>query len=215
MPTKAPSDLGYTFDSDATSLAEFKELIPYTKTESDRGKTDGGLIQVRINPDVRAWIERIVAEGISDGSLPYRTLSEFTRDAVFKWAKFVSEYVLGADTARRRYFSMQTQMIRLAEDLRDKQTIERVLADAVPTFDMWVRYRNAEPLYKELTRWVGVIKAQYTDEPYWAERWIRALLTSPVIIRGLRLLEHDDRYEDSQTVHTLQTWYDKYITGGG
>lgn len=204
---------GFTFDSRPDLLQTFVDIIPYTRTTDDLGRGEGSVIQIRINPKVREQIQQIVAAGMTDGTLPYRTLSDFTRDAVFKWFVFVSEHVLGHHSERSLFVNMETQISRLAQNLREKTLIEKVMQDSMPVIDQMVNARSAGAVYTELSKWVNVIKAQESEgEPYWIDRWVVALLSELVIIRGIRLLELDPKYANSETVATLRRWYDTYIT---
>lgn len=192
-----PSDMEFNFDED-----ERKKLTPYQRSKDSQDPNDqfSELVTCRID----GQLMRLIEEQVELLRPYYRTKSDFVRDAIFKWSKFLHEEYLAPGNPVEPLVQKIDMISRQAsETLQRREFVEMVQAVNTNLFD-FIKDDAIEKLAEETAAYAE--KINDISDTYWKTRAIREFVEMPVFASLIRTLRSDDAYKNSGLVRLLQTW---------
>jgi len=193
----------------------YVEIVPYTKTKSEHGDARGESItvQVRMNPDIKRLIDEFVQMGRQEG-IPYKTSSDFIRDAIYKWLRKCWMSFYPNNYEKRKLFAKEDAFLKRALDIEHRAIMRKTLHTFFEAVNVYLKEQTKnglQQLCKELRWWVGEIEGIRTSDPYYHELYAREMIRHPSIKRVHDfLLKTDER--DKTYVTILDAWRDEFQT---
>jgi len=184
------------------------EIIPYTETRNPDTGESATLPPVRVNPElVRKMGEIVSWRWGGEEGIPYKSISDIVRDAVFKWTYGVwNQHHPERADVMLFYRAQRTLAHRAIED--EKRLIaERTIKTLVEFIAHMMVEGEWEKALEELTVIRKNIELMMQDDPFWGRRYIKRFLADVRMARVLNTFQED---EDFMTHETVQQWMDWY-----
>lgn len=158
------------------------------------------LITCRIDPELM----RLIEEQVALVHPYYRTKSDFVRDALYKWSKYLHENYLGKNTP----VDQLALKIQFLSDQAHESEQRRVFATTMTKVNDNLKAILADAATPKLAEETAKVAEKIDDlgDDYWKARAIREFCEMPIFPHVLNALEADSRYNQSALVRLLRVW---------
>ncbi len=175
---------------------------PYARDKESGNPEDqySELCSFRIDGQLMRFIEELV-EVLRPH---YRTKSDFCRDAVFKWAKWTHENMMGAGSTVEPLAIKIDQLSRQAWEGETRRTLTQTIGTLDSNFADLLRDNAVEKIADEAAELVEKIDG--IGETYWRNRAIREFAEMPSYPRILETLRNAKAYSGTPLVTVLNDW---------
>lgn len=199
-----PNDMDFNFSEE-----EKRKLTPYQRSKDSNDPTDqfSELVTCRVD----GQLKRLIEEEVSLLRPFYRTTSDFVRDAIFKWTKFLHENYLAPGNPVEPLVLKLDMIARQASETAQRRDFVQLISAINGNLHDLILDNAIEKLAEETAEYAEHIN-EITDT-YWKTRAIREFVEMPVFPSLLRLLRGDPTYQNSGLVKLLETWGNQKIKG--
>jgi hypothetical protein len=147
---------------------------------------------------------RLVEEQVDLLRPYYRTKSDFVRDAIFKWSKFLHEEYLAPGNAVEPLVQKLDMISKQATETQQRRELVDLFAIVNTNLFDLVKDDAIEKVAEETATYAERIN-DITDT-YWKTRAIREFVEMPVYSSLIRKLRTNEAYKNSGLVRLLSTW---------
>jgi hypothetical protein len=194
----------------ALALDNFKEITVYTRTKGDAGphKGESEQLSAKINPDVTAEGDGLIIL-CKEYGIPFSRRADMVRTGYYLLVERLKTHF--ANDNPTDFFVAERRLLELEAQMRHRRALENVLVGVVEEIGhKLIDFGQIPDMLVDIAGVLGqhvmVIENIRATSPGWYLKWTRAFITNDTILRALRLLEQDERYQDTKFVIVLQQW---------
>ncbi|MGE0371917.1 MAG: hypothetical protein AB7Q01_08525 [Gammaproteobacteria bacterium] len=187
------------------SIARARKLVPYTTAHDENGIT-----AAKLSTTMPTRIGRLIDRVILSENTPYKTRTDFIRDAISKWLDVVYEWALSGnytDLSLLEFERGQAKLSRKQKHLKDSfehvQTVIQTIARHV-TEGTELSVSEAIELLQQQYALITILEP---TESYWKDKHVRHLFSVDGTRKLLGYLQGHPGYQTQRWVVELGRWY--------
>lgn len=182
--------------------ADKRAQTPYTRSKESQDPNDqfSELMSFRID----GQLMRLIEEQVELLRPYYRTKSDFCRDAVFKWAKYIHDEYMAPGNPVEPVVAKLEMISKQAWETEQRRNFTEMMGNVNSNLYDLLNDNAIEKLAEETAKYVELIE-EVTDS-YWKTRSIREFVEMPVFPNMLRAFRGEPEYAGTKLVKVLESW---------